>query len=104
MGGEGQGFFWWNKNEASRSFGPCRELIWALVLAILLIALGVMVGMDLGVGTLLRFVGKTDVERRAAASGCGASRVRLYGAGESRDGRYPVRWPGGSKTSLSWCR
>ncbi|HTJ88608.1 MAG TPA: cytochrome d ubiquinol oxidase subunit II [Acidocella sp.] len=42
------------------------KLIWALLLGILLIALGVMVGMDMGVGTLLRFVGKTDGERRTA--------------------------------------
>src|ERR1700761_7295925 len=42
------------------------KLIWALLLGILLIALGVMVGMDMGVGTLLRFVGKTDAERRTA--------------------------------------
>ena len=42
------------------------KLIWALLLGILLIGLGVMVGMDMGVGTLLRFVGKTDGERRAA--------------------------------------
>jgi cytochrome d ubiquinol oxidase subunit II len=42
------------------------KLIWALLLGILLIGLGVMVGMDMGVGALLRFVGKTDGERRAA--------------------------------------
>ena len=42
------------------------KLIWALLLGILLIGLGVMVGMDMGVGTLLRFVGKTDGERRTA--------------------------------------
>ena len=42
------------------------KLVWALLLGILLIGLGVMVGMDMGVGTLLRFVGKNDGERRAA--------------------------------------
>ncbi|GAB0113227.1 cytochrome d ubiquinol oxidase subunit II [Acidisoma sp. C75] len=42
------------------------KLVWALLLGILLIGLGVMVGMDMGVGTLLRFVGKTDGERRTA--------------------------------------
>ncbi|MDI2091529.1 cytochrome d ubiquinol oxidase subunit II [Commensalibacter oyaizuii] len=42
------------------------KLIWAGLLCILLIALGLMVGMDMGVGTLLRFVGKTDAERRTA--------------------------------------
>lgn len=42
------------------------KLIWAGLLGILLIGLAVMVGMDMGVGTLLRFVGKTDGERRTA--------------------------------------
>jgi cytochrome d ubiquinol oxidase subunit II len=42
------------------------KLIWAGLLGILLIGLAVMVGMDMGVGTLLRFVGKNDAERRTA--------------------------------------
>jgi cytochrome d ubiquinol oxidase subunit II len=42
------------------------KLIWALLLGILLINIAVMVGMDMGVGSLLRFVGRTDGERRAA--------------------------------------
>src|ERR1700733_9565893 len=42
------------------------KIVWWLLLGILLIGLGVMVGMDMGVGTLLRFVGKTDAERRTA--------------------------------------
>lgn len=42
------------------------KLIWAGLLCVLLIGLGVMVGMDMGVGTLLRFVGKNDAERRTA--------------------------------------
>ena len=42
------------------------KLIWATLLCILLIGLGLMVGMDMGVGMLLRFVGKKDVERRTA--------------------------------------
>jgi len=42
------------------------KVIWAVLLGVLLTGLAVMVGMDMGVGTLLRFVGKTDKERRAA--------------------------------------
>ncbi|MFC4626123.1 cytochrome d ubiquinol oxidase subunit II [Daeguia caeni] len=42
------------------------KLIWWLLLGVLLIGLAVMVGMDMGVGTLLRYVGRTDTERRVA--------------------------------------
>jgi cytochrome d ubiquinol oxidase subunit II len=42
------------------------KVIWALLLGFLLTGLAVMVGMDMGVGTLLRFVGSRDAERRAA--------------------------------------
>lgn len=42
------------------------KVIWAVLLGVLLTGLAVMVGMDMGVGTLLRFVGKTDGERRVA--------------------------------------
>jgi cytochrome d ubiquinol oxidase subunit II len=42
------------------------KIIWAVLLGVLLTGLAVMVGMDMGVGTLLRFVGKTDGERRTA--------------------------------------
>ncbi|MCP1215168.1 cytochrome d ubiquinol oxidase subunit II [Acetobacter orientalis] len=42
------------------------KLIWATILCVLLIGLGLMVGMDMGVGTLLRFVGHNDGERRTA--------------------------------------
>jgi cytochrome bd ubiquinol oxidase subunit II len=42
------------------------KLIWAILLGVLLTGLAVMVGMDMGVGSLLRFVGKTDAERRVA--------------------------------------
>jgi cytochrome d ubiquinol oxidase subunit II len=42
------------------------KVIWASLLGVLLIGLAVMVGMDMGVGTLLRFVGRNDAERRAA--------------------------------------
>ncbi|WP_297371561.1 cytochrome d ubiquinol oxidase subunit II [Acidocella sp.] len=42
------------------------KVIWAVLLGVLLSGLGTMVGMDMGVGTLLRFVGKNDGERRVA--------------------------------------
>ncbi len=42
------------------------KVIWAVLLGVLLCGLAIMVGMDMGVGTLLRFVGKTDAERRTA--------------------------------------
>lgn len=42
------------------------KVTWALLLGILLTGLAIMVGMDMGVGTLLRFVGRSDGERRTA--------------------------------------
>ncbi|MCL4525766.1 MAG: cytochrome d ubiquinol oxidase subunit II [Gammaproteobacteria bacterium] len=42
------------------------KIFWFLILGILLMGLAIMVGMDMGVGTLMRFVGKTDGERREA--------------------------------------
>lgn len=42
------------------------QIVWWLLLGVLLIGLAVMVGMDMGVGTILRYVGRTDVERRVA--------------------------------------
>ncbi|MCH4022499.1 MAG: cytochrome d ubiquinol oxidase subunit II [Acetobacter sp.] len=42
------------------------KLVWGVILCVLLIGLGLMVGMDMGVGTLLRFVGRNDGERRTA--------------------------------------
>ena len=40
------------------------KLIWWLLIGVLLIGFAIMDGHDMGVGTLLPFVGKTDVERR----------------------------------------
>ncbi|BFI96096.1 MAG: cytochrome d ubiquinol oxidase subunit II [Rhodanobacter sp.] len=40
--------------------------IWWLLLGVLLIGLATMVGMDMGVGTILRYVGRNDAERRVA--------------------------------------
>lgn len=42
------------------------KLVWAILLGGLLVNLAVMMGMDMGVGTLLRFVGRNDAERRTA--------------------------------------
>ncbi|WP_130732876.1 cytochrome d ubiquinol oxidase subunit II [Komagataeibacter xylinus] len=42
------------------------KFFWAGILCVLLIGVGIMVGMDMGVGTLLRFVGRNDGERRTA--------------------------------------
>jgi cytochrome d ubiquinol oxidase subunit II len=42
------------------------QVIWWLLLGVLLVGLAVMVGMDMGVGTILRYVGRTDLERRVA--------------------------------------
>ena len=40
------------------------QVVWWLLLGVLMIALAVMVGMDMGVGTILRYIGRTDTERR----------------------------------------
>lgn len=42
------------------------QITWWLLLGVLLMGLAVMVGMDMGVGTILRYVGRTDLERRVA--------------------------------------
>jgi cytochrome d ubiquinol oxidase subunit II len=42
------------------------KILWWLLLGVLLIGLAVMVGTDMGVGTILRYVGRTDAERRVA--------------------------------------
>jgi cytochrome d ubiquinol oxidase subunit II len=42
------------------------KVVWWLLLGVLLMGLAVMVGMDMGVGTILRYVGRTDLERRVA--------------------------------------
>lgn len=42
------------------------QVLWWLLLGVLLTGLAVMVGMDMGVGTILRWVGRTDGERRVA--------------------------------------
>jgi cytochrome d ubiquinol oxidase subunit II len=47
------------------------KVLWWLLLGVLLMGLAIMVGMDMGVGTLLRFVGRTDTERRVALNTIG---------------------------------
>ncbi|MCD9028478.1 cytochrome d ubiquinol oxidase subunit II [Luteimonas sp. BDR2-5] len=47
------------------------RLIWWLLLGVLLIGFAVMDGFDLGVGTLLPFVARTDVERRIVVNTIG---------------------------------
>jgi len=42
------------------------RVVWWVLLGVLLTGIGAMVGMDMGVGTLLRYVGRTDSERRVA--------------------------------------
>jgi cytochrome d ubiquinol oxidase subunit II len=42
------------------------KVLWWLLLGVLLMGLAIMVGMDMGVGALMRFVGKNDAERRTA--------------------------------------
>jgi len=42
------------------------KIVWWLIVGVVLIGVGAMVGMDMGVGTLLRYVGRTDIERRVA--------------------------------------
>ncbi|HET7329992.1 cytochrome d ubiquinol oxidase subunit II [Dyella sp.] len=47
------------------------QCTWWLLLGVLLIGLAVMVGMDMGVGTILRYVGRNDIERRVAMNAVG---------------------------------
>lgn len=42
------------------------QIVWWVLLGVLLSGLAVMVGMDMGVGIILRYVGRTDIERRVA--------------------------------------
>lgn len=42
------------------------KVVWWVLLGVLLTGIGAMVGMDMGVGTVLRYVGRTNSERRVA--------------------------------------
>ena len=43
---------------------PSLKIIWWLLVGVLLVGFAIMDGHDMGVGTLLPFVGRDDVERR----------------------------------------
>lgn len=50
---------------------PTMKVIWWLLVGVLLVGFAIMDGHDMGVGTLLPFVGKTDDERRAVINTVG---------------------------------
>lgn len=50
---------------------PSLKIIWWLLVGVLLIGFAIMDGHDMGVGTLLPFVGKNDVERRVVINTVG---------------------------------
>ena len=50
---------------------PTLRVIWWVLLGVLLIGFAIMDGFDLGVGALLPFVAKTDVERRVVVNTAG---------------------------------
>jgi len=50
---------------------PTLKLIWWLLVGVLLVGFAIMDGHDMGVGTLLPFVGKDDVERRVVINTVG---------------------------------
>jgi cytochrome d ubiquinol oxidase subunit II len=69
------------------------KVIWWVLLGVLLMGLGVMVGMDMGVGTILRYVGRNDIERRVVstasartgtATRCGSSSAAARSSPPSR--------------------
>lgn len=50
---------------------PTLKIIWWLLVGVLLVGFAVMDGHDMGVGTLLPFVGKSDDERRVVINTVG---------------------------------
>ena len=50
---------------------PTLKIIWWVLVGVLLIGFAIMDGHDMGVGTLLPFVGKTDLERRVVLNTVG---------------------------------
>ena len=50
---------------------PTLKVIWWLLVGVLLVGFAIMDGHDMGVGTLLPFVGKNDVERRVVINTVG---------------------------------
>lgn len=51
---------------------PTLKIIWWLLVGVLLVGFAVMDGHDMGVGTLLPFVGRDDIERRTVINTVGA--------------------------------
>ena len=51
---------------------PTLKIIWWLLVGVLLVGFAIMDGHDMGVGTLLPFVGKSDIERRTVINTVGA--------------------------------
>jgi cytochrome d ubiquinol oxidase subunit II len=47
------------------------KLLWFVLLGVLFMGLAIMMGMDMGVGALLRFVGRNDIERRICLNAIG---------------------------------
>ncbi len=48
------------------------KVIWWLLIGVLLIGFAIMDGHDMGIGSLLPFVGRTDEERRVIINSIGA--------------------------------
>ncbi|WP_456316837.1 cytochrome d ubiquinol oxidase subunit II [Teichococcus aestuarii] len=89
---------------------PTLRLIWWALLGVLLIGFAVADGFDLGVGALLPFVGRTDMERRVAINSIAPTWegnqvwLILGGGAIFAAGRRSTRCPSRASTSpCSWC-
>ena len=58
---------------------PTLKIIWWLLVGVLLIGFAIMDGHDMGVGTLLPFVGRSDIERRVVINTVGPALGRQPG-------------------------
>lgn len=83
------------------------RVIWWLLLGILLVGWAVMDGFDLGVGTLLPFVARTDDERRLVINTVGpvwkATRSGWYWVAARSSRRGPRCTRSASPASTSLC-
>ena len=50
---------------------PTLKIIWWLLVGVLLVGFAIMDGHDMGVGSLLPFVGRSDLERRVVINSIG---------------------------------
>ena len=75
------------------------RLIWGLFIGVLLVGFAIMDGQDMGVGSLLPFLGRNDTDRRCMINSvaphwdgnrCGCSRAA---APSSRPGRFCTALP-----------